>query len=82
MVPETVRSTNLAAPVNPKHTPANARVPRLARTLALQTAGHFNAMRAQIGFLTHTVIGVSAYVRENPQIQAADESFLRELAGR
>jgi hypothetical protein len=39
-------------------------------------------MRAQIGFLTHTVIGVSAYVRENPQIQAADESFLRELAGR
>jgi hypothetical protein len=47
-----------------------------------ETAGHFNAMRAQIGFLTHTVIGVSAYVRENLQIQAADEFFLRELAGR
>jgi hypothetical protein len=39
-------------------------------------------MRAQIGFLTHTVIKVSAYVRENLQIQAAGESFLRELAQR
>lgn len=47
-----------------------------------ETAGQFNAMRAQIGFLTDTVIGVSAYVRENLQIQAADESFLRELVGR
>ena len=47
-----------------------------------ETAGHFNAMRAQIGFLTLAVIGVSAYVRENLQIQAADESFLRELVGR
>ena len=47
-----------------------------------ETAGHFNAMREQIGFLTDTVIGVSAYVRENLQIQAADESFLRDLVGR
>ena len=47
-----------------------------------ETAGHFNAMREQIGFLADTVIGVSAYVRENLQIQAADESFLRDLVGR
>ena len=47
-----------------------------------ETAGHFNAMSEQIGFLTDTVIGVSAYVRENLQIQAADESFLRDLVGR
>jgi len=45
-----------------------------------ETAGHFNAMQTQIGFLTDTVIRVSAYVQENLQIQAADESFLRELA--
>jgi hypothetical protein len=47
-----------------------------------ETAGHFNAMRTQICFLTLTVIGVSVYVRENLQIQAADESFLRDLVGR
>ena len=47
-----------------------------------ETAGHFNAMRTQICFLTLTVIGVSTYVRENLQIQAADESFLRDLVGR
>ena len=46
-----------------------------------ETAGHFNAMREQIGFLKDTVIRVSAYVRENLQIHAADESFLRELVG-
>ena len=46
-----------------------------------ETAGHFNAMQTQIGFLTDTVIRVSAYVQENLQIQAADESFLRELVG-
>lgn len=46
-----------------------------------ETAGHFNAMRAQIGFLTGTIVRISAYVRESLQIQAADESFLRDLAG-
>jgi hypothetical protein len=46
-----------------------------------ETAGHFNAMQTQIGFLTDTVIRVSAYVQENLQIQAADESFLREVVG-
>lgn len=46
-----------------------------------ETAGHFNAMRAQAGFLTDTVVRVSAYARENLQIQAADESFLHELVG-
>ena len=38
-------------------------------------------MQGQIGFLTDTVIRVSAYGRENLQIHAADESFLRELVG-
>ncbi|MFM8809551.1 MAG: hypothetical protein ACKOJB_11755, partial [Chthoniobacterales bacterium] len=47
-----------------------------------ETAGHFNAMKGQIGFLTDTVVRVSAYVSENLQIRAADESFLHELAGR
>ena len=46
-----------------------------------ETAGHFNAMQTQISFLTDTVIRVSAYVQEHLQIQAADESFLRELVG-
>lgn len=46
-----------------------------------ETAGHFNAMHAQIGFLTDTVIRASAYVRYTLQIQAEDESFLRELGG-
>jgi hypothetical protein len=47
-----------------------------------ETAGHFNAMQAQIGFLTDTVTRLSAYVRETLQIQAPDESFLHELVGR
>lgn len=46
-----------------------------------ETAGHFNAMQAQITFLTDTVVRVSTYARESLRIHAADESFLRELVG-
>ena len=44
-----------------------------------ETTGHFNAMLTQIGFLTDTVIRLATYTRDTLRIQAADESFLREL---
>lgn len=44
-----------------------------------ETAGHFNAMHAQIPLLTATVVRLSAYSRQTLAIEAADPSFLRDL---
>lgn len=46
-----------------------------------ETAGHFNAMHAQIPLLTGTVVRLSDYARRTLDIEAADQSFLRDLAG-
>ena len=44
-----------------------------------ETAGHFNAMHAQILLLTTIVVRLSSYIRQNLGIEAADASFLRDL---
>jgi len=44
-----------------------------------ETAGHFNAMHAQIPLLTTIVVRLSSYIRQNLGIEAADASFLRDL---
>lgn len=46
-----------------------------------ETAGHFNAMHAQIPFLTGSVVRLSEYIRRTLTIEAADTSFLRDLRG-
>ena len=46
-----------------------------------ETAGHFNAMHAQIPFLTGSVVRLSDYIRRTLTIKAVDTSFLRDLRG-
>lgn len=46
-----------------------------------ETAGHFNAMHAQIPFLTGSVVRLSEYIRRTLTIEAVDTSFLRDLRG-
>lgn len=46
-----------------------------------ETAGRFNAMHAQIPFLTGSVVRLSEYIRRTLTIEAADTSFLRDLRG-
>jgi hypothetical protein len=46
-----------------------------------ETAGHFNAMHAQIPFLTGSVVRLSDYIRRTLTIEAVDTSFLRDLRG-
>ena len=46
-----------------------------------ETAGHFNAMHAQIPFLTGSVVRLSEYIRRTLSIEAVDTSFLRDLRG-
>ena len=46
-----------------------------------ETSGHFNAMHAQIPFLTGSVVRLSDYIRRTLTIEAVDTSFLRDLRG-
>jgi hypothetical protein len=46
-----------------------------------ETAGHFNAMHAQVPLLLATVLRLSTHARQTLAIEAADPSFLRDLEG-